>query len=102
VEQKKRLVSALKANVSEEAQNLFMWLAKMLTFEQVCWNGPDIVVFNDVYIRAPYKPENVEVNTHGKQRELEYVRKLVLNRQEQNNSNSSSGASTISSSTSGV
>lgn len=100
VEQKKRLVSALKANVSEEAQNLFMWLAKMLTFEQVCWNGPDIVVFNDVYIRPPYKPENVEVNTHGKKRELEYVRKLVLNRQEQNSN--SSGASTISSSTSGV
>lgn len=100
MEQKKRLVSALKANVSEEAQNLFMWLAKMLTFEQVCWNGPDIVVFNDVYIRQPYKPENVEVTTHGKQRELEYVRKLVLNRQEQNNS--SSGASTVSSSTSGV
>jgi protein LSM12 len=93
-------VSALKANVSEEAQNLFMWLAKMLTFEQVCWNGPDIVVFNDVFIRAPYKPENVEVTTHGKKRELEYVRKLVLNRQEQNSS--SSGASTISSSTSGV
>lgn len=100
VEQKKRLVSALKANVSEEAQNLFIWLAKMLTFEQVCWNGPDIVVFNDVYIRPPYKPENVEVNTHGKKRELEYVRKLVLNRQEQNSN--SSGASTISSSTSGV
>lgn len=103
VEQKKRLVSALKANVSEEAQNLFMWLAKMLTFEQVCWSGPDIVVFNDVQIRPPYKPENVTANTHGKQREVEYVRKLVLNRQEQNNNNSSSsGASTVSSSTSGV
>jgi protein LSM12 len=106
VEQKKRLVSALKANVSEEAQNLFMGLAKMLGFDQVCWNGPEIVVFNDVYIRPPYKPENVEVITHGKQRELEYVRKLVSNRQEQNNnssSSSSSGASTtVSSSASGV
>lgn len=103
VEQKKRLVSALKANVSEEAQNLFMWLAKMLNGE-VNWNGPDIVVFNDVYIRQPYKPENVEVIKHGKQRELEYVRKLVSNRQdldkEQNNNNSSS--STVSSSTTGI
>lgn len=79
-----------------------MWLAKMLTCDQVCWNGPDIVVFNDVQIRPPYKPENVEANTHGKQREVEYVRKLVLNRQEQNNNTSSSGASTVSSSTSGV
>ena len=102
VEQKKRLVSALKANVSEEAQNLFMWLAKMLTFDQVCWDGPIIVVFNEVLIRPPYKHENVDVKTHGKQRELEYVRKLVLNRQEQNNNSSSSGASTVSSSTSGV
>lgn len=72
-----------------------MWLAKMLTDEQVCWRGVDIVVFNDVFVRPPYKPENVEVTTHGKQRELEYVRKLVLNRQEQNNS-SSSGASSAS------
>lgn len=96
------MVSALKANVSEEAQNLFMWLAKMLTNGQVSWSGPDIVVFHDVFIRPPYKPENVEVVTHGKQRELEYVRKLVSNRQEQNNSSNSSGASTVSSSTSGV
>lgn len=34
VEQKKRLVSALKANASEEAQNLYIFLAKMLTVEQ--------------------------------------------------------------------
>lgn len=85
-----------------------MWLAKMLTFEQVCWSGPDIVVFQDVFIRPPYKPENVEVKTNGtantKKRELDYVRKLVSNRigQEQNNNSSSSGASTVSSSTSGV
>ncbi|CRK87360.1 CLUMA_CG001162, isoform A [Clunio marinus] len=100
VEQKKRLVSALKANVSDEARNLFMSLAKTLTFEQVAWNGPDIVVFNDVYIRPPYKPESVEVTTHGKQRELEYVRKLVLNRQEQNSNSSSSNSGTLVSSSS--
>lgn len=34
VEQKKRLVSALKANVSEEAQNLFIWLGKMLPSDE--------------------------------------------------------------------
>lgn len=101
VDQKKRLVSALKANVSEEGQNLFMWLAKMLSNEQVCWSGSDIVIYNNVFIRHPYKPENIESTTHGEQKLLEYVRKLVLNRQEQNN-NSSSGASTVSLSTSGV
>lgn len=34
MEEKKRLVSALKANVSEEAQNLYIWLGKMLTSDQ--------------------------------------------------------------------
>lgn len=89
-------MTALKANVSEEARNLYMWLCKMLRDDQVQWSGPDIVVFNDVYIRQPYKPENVEVTTHGKQRELEYVRKLVSNRQGEQTSSSGS-ASTISS-----
>lgn len=34
VEEKKRLVSALKANASEDAQNLYMFLAKMLNGHQ--------------------------------------------------------------------
>jgi hypothetical protein len=50
----------------------------------VHWSGPDIVVFNDVLIRPPYRVENVEVITatcsSGKQRELDYVKKLVSNR----------------------
>jgi len=64
-----------------------MFLAKMLNSDQVGWNGPDIVVFNDVIIHPPYKPENVEVNPGGKTQQLEYVKKLVLSRQEQNNNN---------------
>lgn len=122
VEEKKRLVSALKANVSEEGQNLFIWLGKMLTSTQgkscerrkICssisfvlklyillvkWSGPDIVVFNDVFIRAPYRVENVEVLQPGKQRELDYVKKL-LNRQQQNSSATSSSASSSESSSS--
>ncbi|XP_070495456.1 LSM12 homolog A [Chironomus tepperi] len=91
VEQKKRLVSALKANASEEAQNLYIFLAKMLT-EQVYWNGIDIVVFDDVVIRPPYRVENVEAKSSGKQRELEYIKKLVMNRQNQINSLASSKA----------
>lgn len=86
-------MTALKANVSEEAQQLYMWLAKMLQTDKVQWNGPDIMVFNEIRICPPYKPENV-IGPVGKQRELEYVRKLVSNRQEQpdSKSNSSSGS----------
>ncbi|KAL7030900.1 hypothetical protein ACKWTF_006821 [Chironomus riparius] len=92
VEQKKRLVSALKANASEEAQNLYIFLAKMLTVEQVYWNGIDIVVFDDVVIRPPYRVENVEAKSSGKQRELDYIKKLVMNRQKQINSLATSKA----------
>ncbi|KAG5682936.1 hypothetical protein PVAND_012254 [Polypedilum vanderplanki] len=101
VETKKRLVSALKANVGEDAQNLYMSLSKMLTAEQVSWSGPDIVVFNDVLIKPPYRVENVEATTSGRQRELDYVKKLVMNRHKQLNNNSSgtSSSSEINSST---
>lgn len=64
----------------------------------VHWNGPDIVVFDDVFIRAPYKVENVEVNLPGKQRELDYVKKLVMNRQQQMISSATSSASSSESS----
>jgi hypothetical protein len=55
VEQKKRLVSALKADVSPEAQNLFMTIAKTINNNEVTWQGKNIVVFNDVMIKPPYK-----------------------------------------------
>lgn len=76
VEGKKRLVSALKANVGEEAQTLFMAISKTLSIDEVCWNGPDIIVFNEVTIKPPYKAENVEVRSEN-HRQLEYIKKLV-------------------------
>lgn len=76
VEGKKRLVSALKANVGEEAQTLFMAISKTLSIDEVCWNGPDIIVFNEVTIKPPYKAENVEVQSEN-HRQLEYIKKLV-------------------------
>lgn len=60
------------------------------------WNGPDIVVFSDVYIRAPYKIENV---SGGKTQQLEYVKKLVMNHRQQQmntNNNNSSASSEVS------
>lgn len=43
------------------------------------WNGADIVVFNEVVIRPPYRVENVEAKSPGKQREIDYIKKLVMN-----------------------
>lgn len=42
---------------------------------QVTWRGPNIVVFNDVVIKPPYKLE--DVNGSPESRELTYVKKLV-------------------------
>lgn len=42
---------------------------------QVTWHGANIVVFNDVTIKPPYKAENVNGNPDSRQ--LKYVRKIV-------------------------
>lgn len=39
------------------------------------WNGPNIVVFNDVTITNPYKVENVTGNPDSRQ--LTYIKKIV-------------------------
>lgn len=62
------------------------------SFVLVYWNGIDIVVFDDVVIRPPYRVENVEAKSSGKQRELDYIKKLVMNRQKQINSLATSKA----------
>lgn len=70
--------------------NLFHFLVQ--------WDGQDIVVFKNVYIRAPYQVENVEMKQAGRQRELDYVKKLVMNRQQQMTSSATSSASSSESS----
>lgn len=39
------------------------------------WNGPNIVVFNDVTITTPYKVDNVTGNPDSRQ--LTYIKKIV-------------------------
>lgn len=55
MEQKRRLVTALKADVPLEAQHLFMTIAKTFSNTEVTWQGKNIVVFKDVVITPPYK-----------------------------------------------
>ncbi|XP_029714195.1 LSM12 homolog A [Aedes albopictus] len=73
VEQKKRQVSALAAGVSQEGQSLFLAIAR--TINQISWQGPNIVVFQDVTITPPYKVENV--NGPPESRQLTHVKKIV-------------------------
>lgn len=86
------MVSALAAGVSREGQKLYMAITK--TISEVNWNGPNIVVFNDVVITPPYNVENV-TGAPGSQK-LTYVKKIV----EKHTSSSSSNNTTSSSSTS--
>lgn len=46
-----------------------------ISLVQVTWMGTNIVVFNDVIIRPPYRLENVSGHQGSKQ--LSYVRKIV-------------------------
>lgn len=73
VEQKKRQVSALAAGVSQEGQSLFLAIAR--TINQVSWQGPNILVCQDVTITPPYKVENV--NGPPGTPQLTHVKKIV-------------------------
>jgi len=64
---------ALQAGVSPEGQKLFIAISK--TIQDIMWNGANIVVFNSVTIRPPYKVDNV----HGPETSGAYrhVKKVV-------------------------
>ncbi|CAH0390670.1 unnamed protein product [Bemisia tabaci] len=72
LEEKQRLITALKGGVSAEGRKLFLSISK--TIPQITWQGPNIVVLNQVTITPPYKPENVS-GKDGKAHQ--HIRKLV-------------------------
>ena len=76
--QKKRLVTALRAGVSPDGQRLFAAIKK--TIEDVTWLNEDIVVFDKVCIVKPYtqdcvKPFRGSVDVPEKM--IDHVRKIV-------------------------
>ncbi|KAK7586225.1 hypothetical protein V9T40_004101 [Parthenolecanium corni] len=75
VSSKKRVITALQSGVSPEGQNLFLTITK--TIEDVKWEGPDIVVFENVKITPPYKPENVQASSSSDTKACNHLRKLV-------------------------
>lgn len=74
LEEKMRLLNAMAAGVSPEGQQLFLAITK--TIDEVTWNGPNIVVMNQVTISPPYKPENCKGNNDSQQA-ITHVRKIV-------------------------
>ncbi|ENN75043.1 hypothetical protein YQE_08359, partial [Dendroctonus ponderosae] len=74
VEQKRRTLQAISANVSVEGQSLFLALSKII--QDVKWRNSDIVIYNqEVYISPPYQLENVHGNTNNKT--YDYIVKVV-------------------------
>lgn len=64
---------ALQAGVSPEGQKLFSTISK--TIPEITWNGANIVVFDNVTIRPPYKVDNVHGNTESGA--YKHVKKVV-------------------------
>jgi len=67
---------ALQAGVSPEGQKLFIAISK--TIQDITWNGANIVVFDNVTIRPPYKVDNVHGNTESGA--YRHVKKVVCKR----------------------
>lgn len=64
---------ALQAGVSPEGQKLFSTISK--TIPEITWNGVNIVVFDNVTIRPPYKVDNVHGNIESGA--YKHVKKVV-------------------------
>ncbi|GJQ81919.1 hypothetical protein Trydic_g20387 [Trypoxylus dichotomus] len=89
IDDKKRTLQAMSANVSPEGQRLFIAIGK--TIKEVRWNSSDIVVWeNKVIISPPYKVENIKGNSNSQ--EYSYIRKVVERHIKDQLNNSSSTA----------
>ncbi|KAL1488279.1 hypothetical protein ABEB36_015232 [Hypothenemus hampei] len=74
VEEKRRKLHAISANVSTEGQSLFVALSKMI--KEVRWRNSDIVIWEqEVVISPPYQLENVRGNAGSNGHK--YILKLV-------------------------
>ncbi|XP_050441736.1 protein LSM12 homolog A [Adelges cooleyi] len=75
IQDKKRQISAMSANVSPEAQKLYLTITK--TIPEVSWQGQNIVVYDHVIISPPYKPENVKGTGNQEDKAIVYIKNIV-------------------------
>uniref|UniRef100_R4FLG4 Putative anticodon-binding domain protein n=1 Tax=Rhodnius prolixus TaxID=13249 RepID=R4FLG4_RHOPR len=73
IEQKRCLIAAIRAGVTQEGMMLFNTISK--TINEVTWQGPNIVVMNQVTITPPYTPDNIKGDIHSKA--FIHIRKVV-------------------------
>ncbi|KAK9496487.1 hypothetical protein O3M35_013221 [Rhynocoris fuscipes] len=97
IEQKRCLIAAVRAGVTNEGMMLFNTISK--TINEVTWQGPNIVIMNQVTITPPYTADNIKGETHSKA--YIHIRKIVEKhvrdtqltslRQQQSNNGQASG-----------
>nr|QBH72790.1 hypothetical protein [Essigella californica] len=75
IQDKKRQISAMSANVSPEAQKLYLTITK--TIPEVSWQGQNIVVYDHVIISPPYKAENVKGTGNPEDKAILYIKNIV-------------------------
>lgn len=87
----------MSANVSPEAQKLYLTITKTYVFTikqvyfsfylnflivlfripEVSWQGQNIVVYDHVIISPPYKPENVKGTGNSEDKAILYIKNIV-------------------------
>lgn len=75
IQDKKRQISAMSANVSPEAQKLYLTITK--TIPEVTWQGQNIVVYDHVIISPPYKADNVKGTGNQEDKAILYIKNIV-------------------------
>jgi len=77
IKEKKRLVAALQAGASLDAQRLFQAIRK--TIEEVSWRKDEIIVMDKVLVTKPYTAESVKaLNEKAPEKNpIEHVKKIV-------------------------
>jgi len=88
------------ADVSPEAQELYRVIAKQFKYNEVCWQGPNIQIFQEVTISPPYKVDNITLISPNKTL-FNYIKKMLeqfINTRASQENNAAAGTSSASSS----
>lgn len=105
IERKKKLITAFKAGIPPEGQQLFQYINK--TLDDVFWHGDKILVMNKVIVDPPYRAEHVRIKQGVDKDELSlknlnHIRKIVEKFFSESESKSIAGGSSTNTTPSGL